>query len=95
MMPKDDDRVKRLAVDICERILSGVVSPYEGSRQIWQEVTTQTSSDEIWDVLAGFIGEATEWQDHPEAASEIERDIRSKANAVVELWGSEGPKSSA
>ncbi len=47
---------------------------------------TLADNEELERPLLGFIGEATEWEDHPESRGEIENAIRQKAAELLRLW---------
>ncbi|HEY3209415.1 MAG TPA: hypothetical protein VGL18_06420 [Actinomycetota bacterium] len=86
-MDVDDIVAKREAVKCARQILEGSLSPYEGARRIWMDVDPQFTDRGLARKLSGFIGEATEWEDNPEARDEIEEAIRQKAADLVTEWG--------
>ncbi|MDP9343061.1 MAG: hypothetical protein M3Q23_13435 [Actinomycetota bacterium] len=86
-MEISEEAQKREAVRLAQAILDGSLSPYDGAKSIWWDVTTRITSDEAWGVLARFIGGATEWEEHPEARAEINREIEEGARALIALWG--------
>lgn len=78
-----------LACEASAEILRGAVTPYEGARRIsadhWEPLGHP-------DELAGFVSEASEWEDHvlttplrdPGLRDEIERRIRGVALALLD-----------
>jgi hypothetical protein len=80
-------RGRQIAIDACEAILGGRIEAYEGARAIWWNAWTLLSDEPEGGELAPFIGEATEWEDHPEARAEIERSITEMARDLLDRWG--------
>jgi hypothetical protein len=87
MLEEEIVTVKRSAVRCAREIVEGVVSPSEGARKIWMDIWPQIAGhDPAADRLLEFIGEVTEWEDHPEARDEIEQAIRRKAADLDAEW---------
>ena len=79
-------RAKRVSIETCRAIVDGEITPYEGARKIWWDAWAFARYNPLGDALTPFIGEATEWEDHPEARGEIDSDIRQKAAGLLALW---------
>lgn len=76
------------AVQLSRAILRGDVPPYEGARTIWVEVANLGMDDEeLWDSVATFINDATDWEDGIVASpEELEESIRNEARNVIRRW---------
>jgi len=79
-----------MAMETCEAILSGTISPQDGARTIWWEAWTLLREEPEGGELAPFIGARTEWEEHSEARTEIEEGIRRLASELLERWGAAG-----
>jgi hypothetical protein len=60
-----------LARNIAERVLAGSIRPYEGAKAIWALYASFPKPKS----LIQFVGLASEWEDHPSARIEIEKEI--------------------
>jgi hypothetical protein len=85
---EDVSRAKRVAIETCRAILAGEVAPYDGARKIWWEAWVFPRHNPLGDALVPFIGEASQWEDNPEAREEIEGSIRQRAAQQLALWES-------
>jgi hypothetical protein len=83
---EDIPRARRVAIETCKAIIDGKLAPYEGAHKIWWEAWAFVRYHPLGNALVPFIGEATEWQDHPEAREEIENSIRKRAQRFLDLW---------
>jgi hypothetical protein len=81
---------QRLVVEACEAIASGRVAPYEGARRIWLDAWPLLADEPEASAVAPFIGEASQWEDHPEVRAQIEASIVEKAGVLLEAWRSAG-----
>ena len=88
-MDQDVFAGKLRAIEVAQAIVDGRIPPYEGARRMWMDVWPQISEDKLGDRLLGFIGEATEWDAHPEARPVIEEGIRRNASKLLAEWGDE------
>lgn len=93
MNPSDDELALRDAVQYARAILDGSMSPYDGARRIWLDVTTRLSPPptDLWRALGGFIGGVSEWDDHPEpeTRAEIEAGIKRLATTLIAKFDSD------
>ncbi len=61
--PPRRDAVLRLALEMARQISRGELSPYLGSKRIWD--LTLLASDEVVEELDPFIYAASEWEERP------------------------------
>jgi hypothetical protein len=73
--------VRLLAEDFARRIIADELTPYEGARAIWRELSWEPEARES---LLPFVGLASEWEDRPEFRHEYEADILQVARELVE-----------
>jgi hypothetical protein len=71
----------RLAMETCQDIVSGRISPYEGARKIWWEIW---DADRNLDHLRVFVGLASEYEDDHTHRSEYSNDILQEARRMLE-----------
>jgi hypothetical protein len=69
-----------IARDFARRIVAGELSPYEGARRIWWEVTNEPDADRS---LLSFAGLASEWEDVPQYRPQYEADILQEARRLL------------
>ena len=69
-------------VVIARRIVVGSIAPYDGAREIWEQLAER---DEPYpEVLAIFVGLASEWEDHEQHRPLYDRDIVNEARSLLE-----------
>jgi hypothetical protein len=78
-----NEAVQRVALDWCQRIVTGVYSPEEGARRIWWELWIENPHLEE---LSFFAGAASEYPDHPDAHAEIDEEIIQYARQLLARW---------
>ena len=83
-----NEAVRQQAVDIARAIVTGRLTPIEGAKKIWWDIWMVIAKEEgeEEELLRRFVGNASEWEDHPDARPEIEEGIRQVALRVVERW---------
>jgi hypothetical protein len=69
-----------LAIMWAQAIVSGELTPYEGSRLIWVDAATELDYPQE---LMGFVGLASEWEDQPEFRVQYEEDMREEARKFL------------
>jgi hypothetical protein len=72
-----------VAISTCQAVVKGEVAPHDGARRIWKEAWPYARLSPFGGQLAPFIGEATEWEEHPDARGEIEDSIRAQVAALL------------
>jgi len=71
----------RLAKKICEQIVSGAISPYDGANVIWRTIANRLGQP---DELLQFVGLASEWEDHINLRDHYDKDIVAAARTFLE-----------
>ena len=79
--PSRRDAVLRLAREAAEQILRGELSPYGGSKRIWE--LTLLVSGEVIAELDPFIYAASEWEERPADRRFFEGSIMKAAEELV------------
>jgi hypothetical protein len=90
--PKKEEALWFLARYHASRIVDGVVTPYEGARRIWWEVSNEIESPD--QLLLSFVGAASELEDLPDRterdrcdrrvyARDLEKSIVESARALL------------
>jgi hypothetical protein len=69
-----------LATTWAQAIVSGELTPYQGSRLIWTNAAIELDYRQE---LNGFVGLASEWEDQPEFRAEDEQDMRKEARRFL------------
>lgn len=80
--PKKDDALWFLARYHSTRIVDGVVTPYEGARRIWWEVSNELETPS--QLLLSFVGAASELEDLPERTAQYGHDRKKCARELEE-----------
>ena|SRR5450432_3410001 len=80
-MPRRRDAVLRLARLAAEQILQGELTPYQGSKRIWE--LTLLDPEEVIAELDPFIYAASEWEERPKDRKFFERSIMETAKELV------------
>jgi hypothetical protein len=100
-IPKKDEALMFLARHYAQQIVDGVVTPYDGARKIWWQVSN--SLDAHSQLLMPFVGAASELEDLPERtaedgydrkeyAAELEDSIISNARRLLEETPIQAPQ---
>jgi hypothetical protein len=79
--PSRRDAVHRLAQETARQILCGALSPYAGSKRIWE--LTLLNPDEAVASLDPFIYAASEWEERPHERHFFETSIIQAAEELV------------
>jgi hypothetical protein len=80
--PKKEDALWFLARYHAKRIVDGVVTPYEGARKIWWEVSN--SFEPSHQLLLSFVGAASELEDLPGRTAQDGHDRKKYARELEE-----------
>lgn len=80
-MPDEQDALWILVRDTLQRIVEGAVPPLAGAQWIWGHAYWRTTLEGD---LRVFVGLASEAEDHPAAANEMEADIREAAAELLQ-----------
>ena len=59
-------------VGVATDVLNERLTPHDGARQLWQ---LSREMNALPQALLAFVGLASEWEDHPTARPELEREI--------------------
>jgi hypothetical protein len=81
--PKKETALWFLARHHAQRIVEGVVTPYEGARQIWWEVSNELNAPD--QLLLSFVGAASELEDLPERTAQDGHDRKKYARELEEM----------
>ena len=80
--PVDDQQAGlKVARQVAQQIIDGSVSPVEGAKRIWWDVSRRVPLIEEW--LRPFGGLASEWEDNVALRQEYEVDIVEAAQRLV------------
>ena len=79
-VPNVDDALWRLVRHIATQIVDGRVASYDGASWIWHHAYHRVEREGD---LRVFVGLASEWDDHPNARSNYERQIIEEAGALL------------
>jgi hypothetical protein len=69
-----------LAKKVCEQIVSGAISPYDGANLIWRTIANRLGQP---DELLQFVGLASEWEDHMNLRDHYDKDIVAAARTFL------------
>jgi hypothetical protein len=76
-----DQAAKYLAAEICQEIVTGQLTPYEGARKIWWEIWENQRSLEV---LRPFVGLVSEYEDDQSHRKEYSDDILKEASEFLQ-----------
>ena len=71
-----------LAKEISEEIIAGSISPYEGARKIWWELSIIEGAAENLKIFAGLASEIEDTQ-IDDVRTDYERQIKEEANSLI------------
>jgi hypothetical protein len=81
--PKKEEALRFLARHFARQIVDGVISPYEGARKIWWQVSNEVEARDP--LLLSFVGAASEIEDLPERTEQDGYDRKKYAQELEEM----------
>lgn len=79
-LPAADEGWRAMARYWAREMVAGILTPYEASRLIWWKAWGAGNRP---DDLTVFVGLASDWEDHPEDRSELERQMMNAARRLA------------
>ena len=79
-VPSRSVALRVVARDYAQKIVTGVLTAYEGARRIWWNVAIEPDADPS---LRGFIGLASQWEDDPAYQAGLAVDILDEARQLL------------
>jgi hypothetical protein len=80
-LPPETDGRRALVLFWAREMVDGSLSPYQTSRLIWWEGWEKLGRP---DDLTVFVGLASEWEDHPDDRGELEQEMLTAAQALLD-----------
>lgn len=80
-VPCRTDALRAVTRDYAQKIVTGVLSPYEGARGIWWDVANEPEADPS---LLRFVGLASEWESYPDGQAGLSADIFDEAKKILD-----------
>jgi hypothetical protein len=85
-IPNQDEAGMIVSKSIAQEVLDGEIGPYDGARRIWSDVYIHNPSLKS---LRGFVGLASELEDHPEDTDAYVAEIVKECQLLVNCSSSE------
>ena len=83
VLPKKEEALSLLARHYAQQIIDGVVSPYDGARKIWWQVSNELERSDP--LLLSFVGAASEIEELPERTEQDGCDRQKYARELEEM----------
>ncbi|MEU4272245.1 hypothetical protein [Streptomyces sp. NPDC026092] len=90
-LPEAEEAWRERMLDAAKGMLSGSLSPYEASNEIYWCACHLERTETTTELVAQFVGLWSTWEDHPNKRGSIEHSMRQAAANLLHSHGSQTP----